>query len=342
MKVHEIAQRVGGSVIGNLELEILGVCSVDEARQGFITFLESKKYINQFQNGSASAVLIAEEIETDKVQIITSSPKLAFAKLLAEFYPPTRPKPNIDAKAAVGKNVKLGKDVTLSEFVSVADNVSIGDNTILFPGVSVGSGSQIGKDCILYPNVTLYPETEIGDRVSLHAGSVIGADGFGYAPDEKGRHFKIQQIGRVVIENDVEVGANTCIDRAAIGETRIRQGTKIDNLVQIAHNCSIGEHSVIVSQVGISGSCILGRNVVLAGQVGIGDHVTLGDQVTLAAQSGTFRDIDSKEVHGGSPSVPLNTWKKYVIHLPKLPDYARKIKEMEKRIVAIENDNPRD
>ncbi|MFQ5715475.1 MAG: UDP-3-O-(3-hydroxymyristoyl)glucosamine N-acyltransferase, partial [Nitrospinales bacterium] len=188
----------------------------------------------------------------------------------------------------------------------------------------------------LHPNVTLYPGVVVGKDVILHAGAVVGADGFGYAPDERGQHFKVNQIGKVVIEDHVEVGANACIDRASMGTTLIKKGVKIDNLVQIAHNCSIGEHSIIVSQSGMGGSCTLGHHVILAGQVGLADHVTLGDQVVLAARSGTFRDIESGQVHGGSPSVPLASWKKYVSLLPSLPELVRKIRELDRRLAAVE------
>jgi UDP-3-O-[3-hydroxymyristoyl] glucosamine N-acyltransferase len=175
--------------------------------------------------------------------------------------------------------------------------------------------------------------------VILHAGVVIGADGFGYALDEKGAHYKINQIGRVVIEDDVEIGANSCVDRAALGTTCIKRGTKIDNLVQIAHNCIIGEHSILVAQVGLAGTCTLGHHVVLAGQVGIADHITLGDQVTVAAQTGVFRNIKKNSVYGGTPAISLVEWKKYVTALPKLPELVRKIRDLERQLKEIEN-NP--
>jgi UDP-3-O-[3-hydroxymyristoyl] glucosamine N-acyltransferase len=178
----------------------------------------------------------------------------------------------------------------------------------------------------------------LGDDVVLHAGVVIGADGFGYVPDEQGEHYKINQLGHVVIEDKVEVGANSCIDRAALGITLIKKGTKIDNLVQVAHNCIVGEHSILVAQVGLAGSCKLGHHVVLAGQVGLADHVTIGNQAILTAQAGTFRDVEDGGVVSGSPGVPINVWKKYVSILPKLPDMAKKIKGLDSRLKAIEKD----
>ena len=228
----------------------------------------------------------------------------------------------------------------MSAGVCVGDDVEIADNVVLYPGVVVGDRCRIGSHTTLYPNVTLYDDTELGSRVTLHAGVVIGADGFGYTLDEKAAHYKISQIGRVVIEDDVEIGANSCVDRASMGVTLIKKGTKIDNLVQVAHNCTVGEHSILVAQVGLAGSCTLGHHVVLAGQVGVADHVTLGDQVTLTARSAALRSIESNKVYGGTPAVPLGEWKKYVTALPKLPDLVRKVRDLEARLKEIEKNPP--
>ncbi|MFQ5674035.1 MAG: UDP-3-O-(3-hydroxymyristoyl)glucosamine N-acyltransferase [Nitrospinales bacterium] len=337
MIVQKIAELIGGQVRGNGETEITDIRAIEDAGEGHITFLEKKKYLEQLNGSKADAVIVAEPVETDKTQVIAPYPKLAFARLLAVFHPETRPKPHIDPRAALGENVSLGKNVALSAFVSIGDNVVIGDNTVLYSGVVVADGCRIGNHSTLYPNVTLYRDTVIGNHVILHAGAVIGADGFGYTPDEKGRHAKISQIGRVVIEDHVEIGANSCIDRGTLGTTCVKEGVKIDNLVQIAHNCVLGEHSIIVAQVGLSGSCTLGRHVTLAGQVGLSDHVSIGDQAVVAAKGGVYRDIKSREAHGGAPNVPLITWKKYVATLPQLPEIAQKIKKFEKRLEAIEN-----
>jgi UDP-3-O-[3-hydroxymyristoyl] glucosamine N-acyltransferase len=303
-----------------------------------VTFVAKKKFLPLLAESKADAVIVDREVDTNMAQIIMANPMLAFAKLLAAFHPETKPEPEIDARAALGQNVTLGKDVTLSAFVSIGDNATIGDNVVLHSGVVVGADCRIGDDTVLYPNVTLYRNTELGNRVILHAGVVIGADGFGYVPDEMGLHNKIPQIGQVVIEDDVEIGANTCIDRATMGCTTVKRGTKIDNLVQVAHNCTIGEHSILVAQVGIAGSCTLGHHVVLAGQVGVSDHVTIGDQAVLMAQSGVFRDVESKAVQGGAPNVSAVAWRKYVTLLPKLPEMSRKIKELEARLKVIEKE----
>jgi UDP-3-O-[3-hydroxymyristoyl] glucosamine N-acyltransferase len=340
MKLEMIAELVGGKIKGDGSLEISGIRGIEQAGEGHITFLGKKKFIDVLNRSQTSAVLVKEEVDTPICQIIVASPELAFARLLREFHPESRPIPGVHDHAVLGKNVKLGEQVTLSAGVCIGDDVEIADHAHLYPGVVVGDRCRIGSHSTLYPNVTLYDDTELGCRVILHAGVVIGADGFGYTLDEKGAHYKISQIGRVVIEDDVEIGANSCVDRAAMGTTLIKQGTKIDNLVQVAHNCTVGEHSILVAQVGLAGSCTLGHHVVLAGQVGVADHVTLGDQVTLTAQSGTFRNIESNNVYGGHPAIPLGEWKKYVTVLPKLPDLARKVRDLEARLNDIENNPP--
>jgi len=339
MKLEKIAELIGGKLKGDGSVEISGINNIEQAEEGQITFLSKKKFLNILNHSQASAVLVKEAIDISISQVIVASPELAFARLLREFHPEPKPKAGIHDRAVVGKNVKLGEQVTLSAGVCIGDDVEIADHVHLYPGVVVGDRCQIGSHTVLHSNVTLYRETELGSHVILHAGVVIGADGFGYALDEKGEHFKINQIGRVVIEDHVEIGANSCVDRAALGTTRIKRGTKIDNLVQIAHNCTVGEHSILVAQVGLAGTCTLGHHVVLAGQAGIADHITLGDQVTIAAQTGVFRNIESNNVYGGTPAIPLGEWKKYVTALPKIPELLHKIRDLEKRLKEIEN-NP--
>jgi UDP-3-O-[3-hydroxymyristoyl] glucosamine N-acyltransferase len=340
MKLEKISELVSGKLKGDGSLEISGVCAFEQAGDGHITFAIKKKLLGMINDSQASAVLVKEEVDSSVSQIIVPSPELAFARLLREFHPEPEPTSGIHDRAVVGKNVKLGEQVTLSAGVCIGDDVCIGDYVHLYPGVVVGDRCRIGSHTTIYPNVTLYHDTELGSRVILHAGVVIGADGFGYTLDEKGAHYKISQIGRVVIEDDVEIGANSCVDRATMGITLIKRGAKLDNLVQVAHNCTIGEHSILVAQVGLAGSCTLGHHVVLAGQVGVSDHVTLGDQVTITAKSATFRNIEKNQVYGGYPAVPLADWKKYIAVLPKLPKLARKIRDLEKQLNEIENKPP--
>jgi UDP-3-O-[3-hydroxymyristoyl] glucosamine N-acyltransferase len=338
MKLQEIAERLGGTVEGDGSLEITGVNGIELAEQGQITYLAEKKFKDKLNASNASAVIVQKTLETDKAQVIHPAPALAFAKLLAEFHPEPKPQPGIDDKAVIAEGVQFGKDVSIGPFVVIGKGSVIGDNTVLHPGVVVHEGCRIGNDATLFANVTVYRNTIIGNHVILHAGVVIGADGFGYTPDEKGRHVKINQVGRVVIKDHVEVGANTCIDRATFGETVVGEGTKIDNLVQIAHNCDIGPHSIIVSQVGMAGTCKLGHHSILAGQVGLADHVTIGDQVIVAAQAGVNKDLLEPGFYGGSPAISAMTWKRYSTLLPKLPDLSRKIQELEKRLNAIEKE----
>ncbi|MBT5027601.1 MAG: UDP-3-O-(3-hydroxymyristoyl)glucosamine N-acyltransferase [Nitrospinaceae bacterium] len=340
MKLEKLAELVVGTLEGDGSIEISGVRGIEQVERGQITFLSKNKFLDTLNRSEASAVLVKERLKTPIPQIIVASPELAFARILNSFHPDPKPQPGIHGRAVIGDNVKLGEQVTVSAGVCIGDDVEIADRVHLYPGVVVGDRCRIGSNATVYPNVTLYPDTQLGNHVILHAGVVIGADGFGYTLDEKGAHYKIKQIGRVVIEDHVEIGANSCVDRAAMGTTLIKQGTKIDNLVQVAHNCVIGEHSILVAQVGLAGTCTLGHHVVLAGQVGIADHVTLGDQVTLTAQSGTFRNIESGKVCGGSPAVPLGDWKKYVTVLPKLPELARKVRDLEVRLKEVENQPP--
>lgn len=339
MNLSDIAEKIGGKVVGDVSLEITDVRSIETAEEGHITFLTGKKFLDKLKQSRASAVLVDSEQEMDMSQVITPGPALAFARLLDYFHPQQRPAPGIHPSVILGENVVLGKRVTLSPLVCVGDNVQIGDDTVVHSGVVIGNDCSLGQHTVIHSNVTLYCNSVLGNHITLHAGVVVGADGFGYTLDEKGRHAKINQIGNVVIEDNVEVGANSCIDRAAMGTTLIKEGTKIDNLVQIAHNCTIGEHCILVAQVGIAGSCKLGHHVVLAGQVGVSDHVTVGDQVTLAVKSVALRDIESNSVHGGIPAIPLSVWKRSVTVFPKLPELARKVRDLESRLNNIEKKN---
>ena len=339
MKLEQVASLVSGTLAGVDSLEISGARGVENAREGDITFLVQNKYLKALKNTQASAVLVMEPVDVSIPQIVVAKPELAFARLIKEFNPEPRPQPGVHPSAVMGNNVKLGENITLSAGVCIGNDVSIGDDVVLHANVVIGDTCKVGDYCTLHPNVTLYRNSILGNNVILHAGVVIGADGFGYTLDEKGCHYKINQFGRVVIEDHVEIGANSCVDRAAMEITLIKAGTKIDNLVQVAHNCTVGEHSILVAQVGLAGSSKLGHHVVLAGQVGVSDHVTIGDQVTMTAKSATFRNIESKAVVSGWPAVPTGTWKKYVATLPKLPDLAKKVRELEVRLREIESNS---
>jgi UDP-3-O-[3-hydroxymyristoyl] glucosamine N-acyltransferase len=332
----ELAALVGGSVEGDPTLVIMGVAGLQDARAGEITFVAQPRYLRLLKTAKASAVILDRSMPADRPAIRVDQPYRAFATLLALFYPRPRPRPGIVEPVLRGEHVCLGQDVTLWPFVTLSDDVTIGDRVVLYPGVFVGPGSSIGDDSVLYANVTLYDHVTVGRRVVIHAGAVLGADGFGYVPGADGHHQKIPQVGGVRVEDDVEIGANVCIDRATLGETRIRRGTKIDNLVHIAHNVEVGEDNLLLAQVGISGSCHLGTQVTLAGQVGVSDHVRIGDHATVIAQAGVARDVEPRAIVSGTPALAHSLWRRVQAAIPRLPELLRTIATLERRIAALE------
>jgi UDP-3-O-[3-hydroxymyristoyl] glucosamine N-acyltransferase len=332
----ELASLLDGTVIGNGDIPISGIAGLDEAGEGDITFLANAKYAQKVATTKASAVILPAGVDAGgRNGIQVANPYLAFAKVLTHFrVSPSLPK-GVMKGAVIGRDVLIGKDATVYSGVFVGDGVRIGDRVKLFPGVVLYEGVELGDDVTLHANVSVREQCRIGNRVTVHCGAVIGNDGFGYAPDGAG-WYKIPQIGIVVIEDDVEIGANTAIDRAALTVTLIRRGTKIDNLVQIAHNCIIGENCMIVSQVGISGSSKLGNHVTLAGQVGLAGHLEIGDNVMVGAQSGVPGDLPANAVFTGDPAVPHKEWLKYSMTLPRLPDMRRTQNVLEKRVAELE------
>jgi UDP-3-O-[3-hydroxymyristoyl] glucosamine N-acyltransferase len=335
-KLKELAQWVDGTIVGDGEIEISGVAAIEEARAGEITFIANPKYLPNLSKTHASAVIVSKEVtQADKALLCVSHPKLAFAKILTLFsHEPYQPK-GIDPNAWISPTAKLGKDLTLYPFVYIGDRCSIGDRVTLYPGVYVGDDASIGEDSILYPNVSVYSRTIIGNRVILHGGVVVGSDGFGYEKEGK-KNVKIPQVGIAEIEDDVEVGANTTIDRATFGKTIIRRGVKIDNLVMVAHNVVIGEDSVIVSQVGISGSTKIGSNVILAGQAGLVGHIEIGDNVMVGAQAGVTHDLPANQGYLGSPALPHREFLRAITTFPKLPEMRKTLLDLEKRIKKME------
>jgi UDP-3-O-[3-hydroxymyristoyl] glucosamine N-acyltransferase len=332
----ELAALVGGRVEGDPSLVITGVASLQEAQPGEITFVAQSKYLHTLATAKASAVILDRTMPADRPAIRVDVPHRAFATLLAYFYPRPRPAAGVRAPVAIGEHVHFGQEVVLLPFVTLSDDVTIGDRVVLYPGVFVGPGSTIGDDSVLYANVTIYDRVTIGQRVIIHAGTVIGADGYGYVPGPDGHHLKIPQVGGVRIEDDVEIGANTCIDRATTGETLIRRGTKIDNLVHIAHNVEVGEDNLLLAQVGISGSCRLGTHVTLAGQVGVVDRVDIGDHATVIAQAGVAKDVEPRAVMAGSVAMPHPAWRRVQAATPRLPELLRTVAALERRVAALE------
>jgi len=273
--------------------------------------------------------------QAEKPLLCVTDPHLAFAKILTLFsQKPYQPR-GIDSRAWVSSTAKLGKDLTLYPFVYIGDRCSIGDRVTLYPGVCVGEDSSIGEDSILYPNVSVYSGTTLGKRVILHSGVVVGSDGFGYVKEGK-KNVKIPQIGKVEIEDDVEIGANTTVDRATFGKTIIRRGVKIDNLVQVAHNVVIGEDSILCAQVGISGSTKVGSNVTLAGQVGVVDHTEIGDNVMVGAQAGVTHRLPPNQGYVGSPALPHREFLRANAVFSKLPEMRKSLIDIEKRLKKIE------
>jgi UDP-3-O-[3-hydroxymyristoyl] glucosamine N-acyltransferase len=335
-RLREIAEWVDGTVVGDGEIEISGVAGIEEAQAGEITFIADPKYLAHLSKTNASAVIVSKEVtQAGKPLLCVTHPKLAFAKILTLFsLKPYQPK-GIDSNTWISPTANLGKDLTLYPFVYIGDRCSIGDRVTLYPGVYVGEDSSIGEDSVLYPNVSVYSRTIIGKRVILHSGVVVGSDGFRYEKEGR-KNLKIPQLGIAEIEDDVEVGANTTIDRAAFGKTIIRRGVKIDNLVMVAHNVVIGEDSVIISQVGISGSTKIGSNVILAGQVGLVGHIEIGDNVMVGAQSGVTHDLPSNQAYVGSPALPHRDFLRAITTFPKLPEMRKALLDLEKRIKKME------
>ncbi|MFN3694059.1 MAG: UDP-3-O-(3-hydroxymyristoyl)glucosamine N-acyltransferase [Ignavibacterium sp.] len=340
LTVQEIAKLVSGKIIGDENTVIYSVAKIDEAKPGDLSFIYLPAYEKFQQTTKASALLVKPELQKTRIDITyieVESPEKAFFLILREFFEPDFPLSGIDntafihPEAQLGKNVAVGKNVVISKGCRIGDNTKIFHNTVLYEDVEVGS------DCLIFSNISIREKCKIGNRVIIHSGTVIGSDGFGFNPDEKGVYQKIPQIGNVIIEDDVELGANVAIDRAALGSTIIKRGTKIDNLVQIAHNVVVGEDTVISSQTGISGSTKIGNHVIIAGQVGIVGHIEICDNTVLMAQSGISKSIKKPGYYFCYPAKELKTSQKLEAHIRSLPDYAEKIKKLEEEIKDLKN-----
>lgn len=332
----ELATLLGGKVIGDENAVVSSLGTLDEATEGQITFLANPKYVGKVATTRATAVIVSHGAERYGRNVIeVKNPYLAFAKLLSLFHVKPIVPGGVMSGAFIGENVSLGEGITVYPGAYVGDGVKLGNGTVLHPGAVLYAGVEVGENTILHANVTVREGCRIGNRVIIHSGVVIGSDGFGYAPDGKG-YQKIPQIGIVVIEDDVEIGACTTIDRAALGLTLIRKGTKIDNLVQIAHNCVIGENCIIVSQTGISGSTKLGEHVTIGGQVGIVGHLEIGDNVMVGAKSGVHNSIPSGQILSGYPAFPHKEWLRAASTFPKLPELRKAVNTLEKKVQELE------
>ena len=331
----EIAVMIDGETDGPGDLLIEGVTGVAQAGMTDITFAEGS-YLEKAAKSSAAAVIVAADvISFPKPVIRVVNPRLAFVRLLRLFTPPLPVQRVVHELAVVAKTAQLGKNVAVMPLAVVDEGACIGDNTVVYSHVFVGKDVKVGCDCILYPNVTVRENCFIGDRVIIQSGAVVGGDGFGFVTVD-GAHLKVPQIGNVVIEDDVEIGANTAIDRATTGQTVIMQGTKIDNLVHIAHNDVIGKHCFVVAQTGISGSVTVGDNVTFAGQTGTAGHISIGDNCVFIGRAGITKDIPANSFCAGVPARPHQEWLRETVALHKLPETLKKIKDLEKRLAALE------
>lgn len=335
MKTLEIAEYLRAEIVGDPEVEILSVADFEKAVIGEIAFVEKADAVI---SGGASCVIVpidfAGEISSPVIKV--KNPKLAFARLAALLHPPKHREPEIHDSAIIAKSAKLGINIFIGAFTCVGENSTLGEGTQLRAGSKVGDNVTIGTNCVLHPNVFVEDGCTIGDNVILHAGVVIGADGFGYVRDDKGKYYKFPQIGTVLIEDDVEIGANSCIDRGALGLTRIGEGTKIDNLVQIAHNVQIGKRVVIAAQTGISGSTVIEDDCVIGGQVGMGDHARVLSGAIIGSQAGVLPGkIVRSGVWWGTPVQPLDEYKRQNAHVKGLERLKEEIKDLKKRIAFL-------
>jgi UDP-3-O-[3-hydroxymyristoyl] glucosamine N-acyltransferase len=332
----EIAKHIGGEVLGDPSLSLHRFAPADRAQPGDLTFAENENYFVRADQSAASAIIIDGPFVSErKVLIRVTNARIAFAKVLGLFFPEPSFPPGAHPSAVVAASAQVDATAHLGPYCVLGEKVRIGARTVLHGGNHVGDHCQLGEDVHLFPNVVLYANTEIGNRVRIHAGSVIGADGFGYVPDN-GMHRKVPQIGNVIIRDDVELGACVAIDRGALGPTIIGKGTKIDNLVQIGHNVSLGEHTIIVSQAGIAGSTKAGNYLVLGGQSGIAGHLKIGNHVTIGAQSGVMHNIPDGEKWFGYPAQPDRKTKREMIAIQQLPDLIKRVHELEKKLAAKE------
>lgn len=338
LTVAEISSFVNGKVVGDSNTAIKSVAKVDEAKKGDLTFIYLPAFEKFGSTTEASAILVKPDYKKNRKDITyieVEAPEKAFFAILRKFFTPEFTLNGIDKSAYLHPDVKLGENVAIGKNVVVSKGCEIGDNTKIFHNTVILEDVKIGNDCVIFSNVSIRDNCKIGNRIIIHSGTVVGSDGFGFNPDEKGVYQKIPQIGNVILEDDVELGSNVSIDRAALGSTIIKRGTKIDNLVQIAHNVVVGEDTVISSQSGISGSTKIGNNCIIAGQVGIAGHLEIGDKVVLLAQSGVSKSLLKPGYYFGYPAKEIKSAHKLEAHIRNLPDYSDRIKQLEKELAAL-------
>jgi UDP-3-O-[3-hydroxymyristoyl] glucosamine N-acyltransferase len=334
--LREIAARLECRLEGDGDIDIVRIAGIQEAGPGDLTFVANAKYEKALPSTRASAVILREDAPAAPCAILrTRDPYLAFARAVALFSSAQRPAPGIDALAAVASDARVGQNVSIGPFVAIGEDASVGDGTIIFPNVTVGPGARIGTDCVIHSNVSIRERVTIGNRVILQNGVVIGSDGYGFVRRGDGTHEKIPQVATVVIEDDVELGANTTVDRPAVGETRISAGTKIDNLVQIGHGVTVGRNVLMAAQVGIAGSTHIGDDVTFGGQVGVGGHLTIGRGAVAVGQSGVTNSLDAGQMVAGYPAIDAREWRKASVVFRRLPELKRRLEQLEARLADL-------
>ncbi len=334
--VSQVAEQLRGEVLGDGDVELTGFASADRARNGDLTFAEKDTYFAAAEQSPAAAIIVSGEFTSAKKALIrVPNTRVAVARVLPAFFPQDQHTPGIHPSAIIDDSAQVDPTAHIGPNCVIGARVRLGARSVLMGGNHIGRDTQIGDDCCLYPNVVIYAQSQIGHRVTIHAGTTIGSDGYGYVFDE-GRHRKMLQVGNVIIHDDVEIGANAAIDRGALGATVIGQGTKIDNLVHMAHNVTVGRHCLIMGQVGFAGSTRLGDYCVIASQSGIAGHLKLGNQATVGAKSGVMRDVPDKGTVLGIPAAPDKQTKRQMIALQQLPELIRRTRELEKQVAELQ------
>jgi UDP-3-O-[3-hydroxymyristoyl] glucosamine N-acyltransferase len=337
MKLSELAAALNCSIEGDAGVEITGVRGIDDAGPGHITFLANPQYSSKLKTTQASAVIAGRAIGGIPT-LISANPYRDFALALERFYQPPRPRPGIHPSSAIAESARIGEGASIGPFVAVGENVVIGRGAVLHPHAVIYEGAEIGDDFTAHSHSVVREYCRIGDRVILQNGVVVGGDGFGFAKRADGKHHKIVQSGVTIVEDDVEIQSLTSIDRATFGETRVRRGAKIDSLVQVGHNCVVGEDNIVCAQTGLAGSSVLEKNVLLAGQVGISGHLTVHEGAIVYAQSGIGGDVKANSRVSGSPAFDASEWLRAITAFQKLPEILRTVRELKKEVSKIKTD----
>ncbi len=340
MTLNELARIIGAQTRGDVEIEANGVGSLDSARAGEVSFVAEAARLEQAKESEAAALIVPPKLaDHDALKgrrlLVVKDPKLAFARAIAAFHSRPYKARGVSHDLALGENSIIGADCSIHPRVTIGRDSMIGDRVTLHPGVVIGDNCRVGDETVIFANVSIYDETEIGARCRIHSGVVIGADGFSFTPDEDGRQFKLHQLGRVVIEDEVEIGANCCVDRAGFGCTRIRRGAKFDNLIQIGHNVEIGENTVVAALAGFSGGTTVGRDCIIAGQIGTNQHITVGDGAIITARTGVTKSVEPGKLMGGMmPAMDYQQWRKSQVLYSRLPELFERLKKLERKLTS--------